>query len=124
MIEYKVKVYANGTKHWHLNGKRHREDGPALEFASGHKEWFLNDQRHREDGPAIEYANGNKFWFLNDQRHREDGPAIELASGDKEWYLNGKEISEQEFLSRSIKEMTMAEVIEKLGYDIKIIKES
>ena len=45
------------------------------------------------------------------------------ANGHKEWHLNGKEMSEQEFLSRSIKEMTMANVVEKLGYDIKIIKE-
>ena len=29
MIEYTVKVYANGDKSWYLNGKRHREDGPA-----------------------------------------------------------------------------------------------
>ena len=77
MIEYKVKVYANGTKHWYLKG----------------------------------------------QLHREDGPAIEWADGDKHWYLNGKAISEQEFLSRSIKEMTMADVVEALGYDIKIVKE-
>ena len=25
-----------------INGKRHREDGPALEFADGTKEWYLN----------------------------------------------------------------------------------
>jgi len=28
----------------------------------GSKEWFLNGQRHREDGPAVEYANGHKEW--------------------------------------------------------------
>ena len=31
MIEYKVEVYDNGSKEWYLNGKRHREDGPAVE---------------------------------------------------------------------------------------------
>ena len=31
MIEYTVKVWANGDKVWYLNGKRHREDGPAVE---------------------------------------------------------------------------------------------
>jgi hypothetical protein len=65
VIEYTVKVYDTGTKSWHLNGKRHREDGPAIECASGNKEWYLNGQLHREDGPAIERANGNKYWFLN-----------------------------------------------------------
>ena len=56
MIEYTVKVYPDGDKFWYLNGKRHREDGPAMEFADGPKYWYLNDKRHREDGPAIEYA--------------------------------------------------------------------
>ena len=29
MIEYTVKVWANGNKSWYLNDKYHREDGPA-----------------------------------------------------------------------------------------------
>ena len=126
MIEYKVLVYEDGDKYWYLNGKRHREDGPAIECANGTKHWFLNDKRHREDGPAIELASGHKEWYLNGELHREDGPAIEWASGDKHWYLNGKEMSEQEFIAQTqtIKEMTLAEVIEKLGYEIKIVKES
>ena len=33
--------------------------------SNGAKEWYLNDKRHREDGPAIEYANGTKKWYLN-----------------------------------------------------------
>ena len=47
-IEYKVKVWANGTKHWYLNGKLHREDGPAIEWADGNKSWHLNGKRHSE----------------------------------------------------------------------------
>jgi len=31
----------------------------------GTKCWFLNGKYHREDGPAIEWADGNKHWFLN-----------------------------------------------------------
>ena len=30
MIEYTVKVWANGNKYWFLNDKLHREDGPAM----------------------------------------------------------------------------------------------
>ena len=37
MIEYTVKVYPNGDKEWWLNGKLHREDGPAIEDADGDK---------------------------------------------------------------------------------------
>ena len=65
MIEYTVKVYPNGDKYWCLNGKLHREDGPAYESANGNKFWYLNDKLHREDGPAIEYASGSKEWCLN-----------------------------------------------------------
>ncbi len=67
-IEYKVKVYAGGTKFWFLNGKCHREDGPAIESANGFKQWFLNGKCHREDGPAVEYTNGTKCWYLNGKK--------------------------------------------------------
>ena len=33
---------ANGDKEWYLNGKLHREDGPAMVWANGSKEWWLN----------------------------------------------------------------------------------
>ena len=33
---------ADGTKAWYINGKQHREDGPAIEYANGSKEWWLN----------------------------------------------------------------------------------
>jgi len=42
--EYVVKVFANGSKFWFLNGQRHREDGPACEYADGDKIWYLNGQ--------------------------------------------------------------------------------
>jgi hypothetical protein len=71
MIEYKVKVHTNWSKDWYLDGKYHREDGPAIEYASGHKEWYLNGKRHREDGPAVEYASGYKAWYLNDKKLTE-----------------------------------------------------
>ena len=41
MIKYEVEVSAKGTKFWSLNGKRHREDGPAIEWADGDKSWCL-----------------------------------------------------------------------------------
>ena len=45
---YEVRVYDNGTKRWFLNGKRHREDGPAIEFADGNKYWYLNNTKYTE----------------------------------------------------------------------------
>jgi len=52
MNKPECKTYPNGDKVWYLNGKHHREDGPAVEDADGTKKWFLNDKLHREDGPA------------------------------------------------------------------------
>ena len=31
-----------GGKYWYLNGKLHRENGPAVEYADGTEEWWLN----------------------------------------------------------------------------------
>jgi hypothetical protein len=123
-IKYEVQVYADGDKFWYLNGKLHREDGPAVEESDGSKDWYLNDQRHREDGPAIEWANGDKSWYLNGQCHREDGPAIEWSDGDKEWWLNGECLTEEEFNERMVPtvEMTMAQISEALGKNVKVVK--
>ena len=75
-IEYKVRVYKDGTKEWR---------------------WYLNDELHREDGPAMEHANGANEWWLDGKRHREDGPAVEWANGDKDWYLNRKYYTEADY---------------------------
>ena len=100
MIEYKVKVFDDGDKVWHLNNKLHREDGPAIEYADGYKAWYLNGMRHRENGPAIEFADGTK-----------------------EWYLNGLCLAGETFNRRTqVKEMTIADIEEKLGYTIKVVK--
>ena len=58
-------ININGDKFWYLNGKRHREDGPACEFINGDKFWYLNGKTHREDGPAVEYHNGHKEYWIN-----------------------------------------------------------
>jgi hypothetical protein len=44
MIEYTVKVHYNGAKYWYLNGKLHREDGPAVKYSDGEKYWYLNGE--------------------------------------------------------------------------------
>lgn len=43
MIEYTVRVF-NGITLWYLNGKLHREDGPAMEFSNGLEFWYLDGQ--------------------------------------------------------------------------------
>jgi hypothetical protein len=35
---------------------------------NGDNEWFyINGKRHREDGPAMIYANGTRHWYKNDR---------------------------------------------------------
>jgi hypothetical protein len=119
MIEYTVRVGKTSTE-WCLNGLRHRQDGPALEYDNGDKYWFINGKLHREDGPAHEYASGNKVWYLNGKFHRQDGPAIEHANGNKVWFLNGKEVTEDEVM-KPVKKLTVAEIEVLLGYKIKIV---
>jgi hypothetical protein len=100
-IKYEVTDWANGTKFWYLNGKQ-----------------------HREDGPAVEYSNGGKYWYINDELHREDGPAIEWAGDYEAWYLNGERLTQDEFNERMTPtvEMTMAEINEALGKNVKVVK--
>ena len=124
MIEYTVQVLNNGTRKWLLNGKLHREDGPAFEYANGDRYWYLNDNYHREDGPAVEYADGSRCWYLNGERHREDGPAVECSDGRRYWFLNGKEYTEKEFNEKTarVKELTVAEIEKILGHPVKVVK--
>ena len=65
MNKPECEIDSYGNKHWYLNGLRHREDGPAIEYPDGTKEWYLNGGYHREDGPAVEYTSGTKKWYLN-----------------------------------------------------------
>ena len=101
MIEYTVKVRANGSKYW-----------------------FFNDKLHREDGPAYEGASGSKFWYLNDKLHREDGPAREYADGSKSWWLNDEEVTEEEHkrITSPIVEMTIEEISKALGKQVKVVE--
>jgi len=93
----------DGHKEWWLNGKPHREDGPAIIKGSGTKSWWIKGKLHREDGPAIEYEDGHKEWFLHGQLHREGGPAVERADGSRAWFLNGKEYTKEEYYKRLYK---------------------
>jgi hypothetical protein len=55
---------SNGLTRWYLNGKLHREDGPASIWVDGRQNWYLNGEVHRTDGPAIVYPDGRgSFWL-------------------------------------------------------------
>ena len=48
MIEYTVRVNNDGSKFWYINGKFHREDGPAVEWTNGDKFWYLDGKQYTE----------------------------------------------------------------------------
>ena len=41
---------------------------PECSIFLGHLFWWLNGERHREDGPAIEYADGTREWYYKGNR--------------------------------------------------------
>ena len=41
-LDIKEQIDTHGTKRWYLNGKRHRENGPAIEYASGGTKYYIN----------------------------------------------------------------------------------
>jgi len=72
---------------WYLNGKYHREDGPAYQDWSyygqkNYEGWYLNGKEHREDGPAIQsWYKGQKldeYWHLNDKKYSREEWVEEL----------------------------------------------
>ncbi len=80
------------SKEYRINGKLHREKGPAIESKYG-TSWYNNNKLHRKNGPA-RYTHGYKEWFINGKRHRDDGPAIESEYGRNIYYIDGEECSD------------------------------
>ena len=74
-----VRELANGIREWYLNGKLHRDDGPAVEGANGYRAWWLHGELHREDGPAVERADGTREWWLDDEELTETAHAAAVA---------------------------------------------
>jgi len=57
-------IHSDGSKYWDLNGKFHREDGPAVEYAGGDKEWYLNDKAvHPEKLVDLWLSRGIFCWY-------------------------------------------------------------
>jgi len=62
-ITYDIEEYEDGDKYWYLNGKLHREDGPADESFSGNRRWYKNGLLHRDNGPAIWTNIIKEYWY-------------------------------------------------------------
>jgi hypothetical protein len=74
--------------------------------------WCINGKCHREDGPAIDNSSGNREYWVNGKRHRVDGPAMEYSYGKPKYYMRGKILYQETFLySREYKEGMKAKAI-------------
>jgi hypothetical protein len=63
--------WADGTKAWYLAGKRHKEDGPAVEFPDGTKEWWYH-------GNKIECSSTEEFTKVIAERATNTGENHEI----------------------------------------------
>jgi hypothetical protein len=68
MSESKCITDGNGDRHWMLDGKLHRTDGPAIIFKSGGQFWYNHGKLHRTDGPAAMYSGGTISWYFEGAR--------------------------------------------------------
>jgi len=83
---------------YYVNGKLHRDDGPAFIrfYAHGVNQYcyYQNDKLHREDGPAViryarVYKNGDKYkkaiflqWWMNDEMKNPTGGPVSITLDD------------------------------------------
>lgn len=81
---------------WRKNGRKHKEDGPAVKYIGGEQEFWFNGKKHRDgDLPAVVVPYELYEWWFNGKLHRKDGPALIQMSAyasrcKEEWWYNGK----------------------------------
>jgi hypothetical protein len=67
------------------------------EDQGGWSEWLDdNGKRHRANGPAVEYPNGMKMYYCHGLLHRDGGPAIECPDGSVQWWRQGHQMTSAE----------------------------
>lgn len=47
--ELTIEINSIGTKRWIKNGRKHRTDGPAIEYANGNRGWYLDGVEFTEE---------------------------------------------------------------------------
>ena len=64
--ESKKHFYGGYFLYKTMDGKRHREDGPAFRDDDGFEVYWINDNRHRENGPgAYGPQNTEKKFYID-----------------------------------------------------------
>lgn len=96
-------IMTNGSDHteyWYRRGLVHREEksGPAITYSDGREEWWVEGKLHREKGPAVvvpSYCSVDEpeEWWYEGKLHRVGGPAVIHKDGRKLWYIHGEQQS-------------------------------
>jgi len=63
----RVNIDSNGNKQYYNDKNQLYKE----EFPDGSIIWSINGKLHREDGPAIECPNGYKVWYLDGINYSE-----------------------------------------------------
>jgi len=66
MIEYTNIFY---TEYRKLSLEERKEKPYCIEYNAFVRNWRVNGKYHREDGPAVEYSDGNNEWHLNGKEY-------------------------------------------------------
>jgi len=80
-IEYTNIFYEEYRK---LSDEEKKAKPYCIEYDSGGKDWVVNGKSHREDGPAVIFDNGAKFWYLNHVNYSFEKWCNELNKSDEE----------------------------------------
>jgi hypothetical protein len=83
---------ADGTEQYFYEGALHRDDDlPASVLSTGEREWYRYGAQHRDhDLPAVVHPDGTSIYIVDGKLHRGGGqPAVVYPSGHTEWWVDG-----------------------------------
>jgi len=53
----------HGSRYHYVDGKLHKEDGPAAILTNGTVIYYNRGKKHRNDGPAVIYKYGSGYYY-------------------------------------------------------------
>lgn len=69
-----------------------------IEYPNGNTTWYLDGRKHREDGPAIQHKFYPCRWYYKGKLHRIGGPAIEEGTHtNAEYYIHGERFTKENY---------------------------
>ena len=82
------RVTLSGSILWlDREGEIHRTNQPAYINPGYYKSWFKHGKRHRLDGPAVEFGNGNVQWWIEGVYYNSFSKFIIVAREHKDFEI-------------------------------------